>query len=61
MAAMIDDRVADLERRLDQALAKRDEIQAQKDALAKVLEVINSSPGDLDPVFGAILENVIRL
>jgi GAF domain-containing protein len=61
MAAMLDDEVAVLRRRLDEALAERDEVQAQKDAIAEVLEVINGSPGDLEAVFGAILEKTVRL
>jgi PAS domain S-box-containing protein len=56
MTATLDHQVADLQRRLDEALAERDEAQAQKAALAEVLEVINDSPGDLDPVFNAILK-----
>src|SRR5215472_194782 len=61
MSATLDDEVAELRRRLDEALAERDKVQAQKDAIAEVLEVINSSPGDLAPVFDSMLEKATRL
>jgi hypothetical protein len=59
MTATLDDEVAVLRRRLDEALAERDEVQAQKDAIAEVLEVINGSSGDLSPVFDAMLEKAV--
>ncbi|MFZ1150932.1 MAG: GAF domain-containing protein [Xanthobacteraceae bacterium] len=53
--------VARLTRERDEALEQLSEAFGQQTATADVLRIISSSPGELEPVFQAMLENAVRI
>ena len=61
MAGRLAESYAGLERKVEERTHELSESLDRQTALAEVLGVISSSPGELSPVFAAILDNALRL